>query len=77
MESCCDVGAATRKRETAQIARSFLPGRLLDQPVQFIGVDRRKGLLLIVGDIDLSHADILVFPAEAEPLTVNAILEHI
>lgn len=34
-----------------QFARSFLPDCLVDQPVQFSGVDRRDGSLLIARDI--------------------------
>ena len=50
MELCSDVGAAGRERETVQFARSFLPDCLVDQPVQFSGVDRRDGSLLIADD---------------------------
>lgn len=44
------------ERETVQFARSFLPDCLVDQPVQFSGVDRRDGSLLIARNINFSHA---------------------
>src|SRR3546814_6790329 len=56
MEFCRDVRTAACERETMQIARSFFPDRLIDKPVQIVGVYRFEGILLIARDVDLSHA---------------------
>jgi hypothetical protein len=81
MKFCRDVGTAASERETMQIARSLFPDREVNKPVQLVGVDRLKGILLIAGDVDLSHtllhqilpvaARIIVRTSTAPRLTIH------
>src|SRR3546814_18350905 len=55
MELCCDVGAAVRESETVQLARPYLPDRLLDEPVQLPGVDRHADTQQTLGAANSSQ----------------------
>src|SRR5712672_2391194 len=73
MEFCRDIGTAAFKRNPMQVAQSFFLDRLIDKPVQLIGVDRFEGILLIAGDVDLSHALLpYVFSVEARMIETTS-----